>query len=120
MSTADQTDLIAAGMEDSRILAKEFAELAHAHFGDRVGRIVLYGSTARGDWSQESDIDVLVTLDEVSDSDGEWLVSRAFSLGVMGSGIVLQPVFMTEARFTEMRNRELRFAMDIISEGIPL
>lgn len=34
-----------------------------AHYGDRYRGLVLYGSTARGDAEEESDIDLLVLLD---------------------------------------------------------
>jgi len=120
MSVMHDADLIANNTKQHQALAREFASLTREHFGARVGRIVLYGSTARGDCTLNSDIDVLVTLDAVSDADSEWLVSKAFSLGVMGSGVVLQPIFMPDDRFVEMQDRELRFAMDITSEGISL
>ncbi len=120
MSVMQDAELIADGIEKSRGLADKFASLTREHFGSRLVRMILYGSVARGDWTPESDIDVLVTLDAVSDSDGEWLAAKAFSLGVIETGIVLQPVFMSEDMFVEMKTRELRFAMDVSNEGIAL
>ncbi len=34
-------------------------------FGGRVEEVVIFGSRARGDWREESDLDVLVVLDRV-------------------------------------------------------
>ena len=37
-------------------------------YGDRLRRVVLYGSQARGDAREESDVDVLVVLDDVTNA----------------------------------------------------
>lgn len=36
---------------------------AKSLFGDRLGSVILYGSYARGDYDEESDIDVMITAD---------------------------------------------------------
>ena len=41
---------------------REARERLHAIYGDRLQRIVLYGSQARGDATEESDVDLLVVL----------------------------------------------------------
>ena len=61
-----------AELDAARKIAVQYAEDVRGHFGDRLRGIRLYGSTARGDWTPESDIDVLVLLDGVTTQDSEW------------------------------------------------
>ena len=44
------------------IVKRKVVEKAIDAFGDKVNRIVLYGSFARGDFTSESDIDVMLLL----------------------------------------------------------
>jgi predicted nucleotidyltransferase len=45
---------------------KEFVKRVKEKHGDRIEKIVLFGSYARGDYTRESDIDVLVVTAEDS------------------------------------------------------
>ncbi|MBL0062906.1 MAG: nucleotidyltransferase domain-containing protein [bacterium] len=40
----------------------ELREALAAHYGERLSKLVLFGSQARGDAEEDSDIDVLVVL----------------------------------------------------------
>ncbi len=53
-------------MTQKRLLNEIKARLHSAH-GNRLRGLVLYGSEARGDAGADSDIDLLVLLDKVSD-----------------------------------------------------
>ena len=107
-------------LERARVVAREFAAEVRLHFGERLKAARLYGSAARGDWSAESDIDVLVLLDHVASEDEDWLIHRAFGLGLGKSGLLLQPLFMTESDFVELLTRERLFALEAQREGLDL
>ena len=47
---------------DERRWLEEFRNAMRHEYGDTVQRVVLFGSTARGDWHEDSDIDVLVVV----------------------------------------------------------
>ncbi|NJE61058.1 nucleotidyltransferase domain-containing protein [Thermococcus sp. 21S7] len=55
-------------------------------FGDRVEEVIVFGSRVRGDWKEESDLDVLVMLDEIKPEDwdrvGELSAGLTLELGV--------------------------------------
>lgn len=55
-------------MIDKNALIQDFNQLMVKHYANRLAKIILYGSYARGDFHEESDIDFLVLLndDEVS------------------------------------------------------
>jgi len=107
-------------LAQARALAARYAQDVRRHFGPRVRRIRLYGSAARGDWTRESDVDVLVLLDDVSDADGDWLVKDAFHLGLIENRLLLQPVMLAEREFCELVNRQRAFAEAVEKEGCDL
>lgn len=53
-----------------RVLAETKAQL-RALYPDRLKDVILFGSYARGDFSEGSDIDLLLLLDQVPDPDAE-------------------------------------------------
>lgn len=107
-------------VEQARDLARSYADDIRAHLGGRVRSIRLFGSAARGDWGPGSDVDVLVLLGSLEDADTVWLAQRAFEIGVLEHGTVLQPIFMTEHDFHALKRRERRFALDVEREGVAL
>jgi predicted nucleotidyltransferase len=50
---------------------REVREALCAHFGDRLSRLILYGSRARGNAEPDSDFDVLIVLQEFDSSEAE-------------------------------------------------
>ena len=50
-------------MVDARKILKEVYEAAHELFGDKLRDVYLYGSYARGDFREDSDVDILVSVD---------------------------------------------------------
>lgn len=49
-------------------LVKQYVELLSKIYGDHLKTVILYGSYARGDYTEDSDIDIMVLLD-LSDMD---------------------------------------------------
>ncbi|MCO6041875.1 nucleotidyltransferase family protein [Thermococcus alcaliphilus] len=47
-----------------QLLLKELREKVHSILGDKLKEVILYGSYARGDYSTESDVDVLLIVKE--------------------------------------------------------
>ncbi|OGS51049.1 MAG: hypothetical protein A3K65_00960 [Euryarchaeota archaeon RBG_16_68_12] len=53
-------------MKDLRRIAEDFARRLKAKYGDRIERVVLFGSVARGDHRADSDVDLLVVTEDTS------------------------------------------------------
>jgi predicted nucleotidyltransferase len=113
-------DITAQRLEAVRATAGELAQAARAYFGRRLRAIRLFGSAARGDGQEGSDVDVLILLDEAGSADREWIAERATRLGVLGAGVVLSAVTLAESDFERLRQRERLFPLEIEREGIPL
>ena len=87
--------------------------------GDRLIKMVLYGSRARGDYGRDSDTDIAIVvrglsmemkhrmLNRVADIEFEYLRS-------------LSTLILSEEDFLLLKKRERRIAADIEREGVPL
>ena len=87
--------------------------------GERIIKMVLYGSRARGDYDSESDIDVAIIvrgltrelknriLDTVVDIEIEHLTP-------------FSTLVLSEEDFEALKKRERRIALNIEKEGLPL
>ena len=84
----------------------------------RVLRIVLFGSVARGQDTDESDLDVLIVLGGAPP-----YAERAHCMDVLteialSRGLVPAPVVLSEAEWDELRRRESLFVTEVERDGI--
>ena len=98
---------------------KDLKESLRRLLGDRLLKIVLFGSRARGDSDQDSDYDVAVIvrgltielkhqiLDRVAEIELEYLTP-------------LSILVLSEVEFERLKAKERRIALDIEREGIPI
>jgi predicted nucleotidyltransferase len=107
--------------EDQRA-AQHFLAAARGHFGDRLVRIVLYGSKARGDAHSESDLDLLVILRGPGSVD--WRDARAASFLAadvgLETGVDVAAKCMSSERFDREAAEAVGFATRVSREGITL
>ena len=99
-----------------QLILRELREEMQALYGDRLVRLLVYGSHARGDAEQGSDIDVLITLQGAVDPGEE--IARASGLLASLSlkhGEVLSCVFVSEERF---RNEQSPLLLNVRKEGV--
>lgn len=86
---------------------------------DRVQRIILFGSRARGDARPDSDFDLLVVLRHLSPSE-----SRSYQEGLYralrGSGVTAEPWVMSEEEFQETKTVIGGLAYPAWTEGVIL
>lgn len=70
-------------------------------YGDRIHRIILFGSTARGDDMEESDVDVLIVADGVTQKE----VSKIAFQILLKYGVVISPLVEEKKQF--LRNSRI-------------
>ena len=91
-------------------------------FADDLERVVLFGSRARGDSREDSDIDVLVLLRRPTTwEDRRRAVAAAHAAQWRGDVFVaISPLVLSVADLEELRRRERLLAEDIDTQGIAL
>ncbi|MDQ6905317.1 MAG: nucleotidyltransferase domain-containing protein [Chloroflexota bacterium] len=98
-------------------IISELRGLLETCYGERLKRLVLFGSQARGDADPESDIDVLVVLAGPVDTAEEWKRTgdMLYDLMCAHECILISCIFMDEERFTTRNGPLLR---NIRREGV--
>jgi predicted nucleotidyltransferase len=81
--------------------------------------IVLYGSRARGDFDQDSDIDVAVIVSGLTREKKDQILEAVAEVEFDHSRAISVLVF-SKAEFDSLYDRERRIALDIKHEGIAL
>lgn len=93
-------------------LKKEFLHI----YGKRMDRIILYGSRARGEAREDSDIDVLVVLKEdFNYSDMLRQSIRLVASLSLENDVVISRAFVSKE---EYENRQTPFLMNVRREGV--
>jgi predicted nucleotidyltransferase len=95
----------------------ELRVLLEACYGERLKRLVLFGSQARGDAEPGSDIDVLVVLAGPVDTVEEWKRTGDLLYDLMCAHeyVLISCIFMDEERFITRNGPLLR---NIRREGV--
>ena len=103
--------------EIHEVLGKVRERLRHA-YGEKLRSIVLYGSYARGDAEEGSDIDILVVLSQFSDAAEELKQLSAIDEDLcLDYGIVLS---LLPIREQDYQGRNTPFLLNVRREGISL
>lgn len=101
---------------DIKSLMAELKEGLQALYGDRFKGVYLFGSYAREEADEESDVDVLVVLDDYESYGAE--VDRAGALGAELSlqyGVSISKVFLRER---EWRQGDTPFLVNVRDEAV--
>jgi len=104
---------------NDRTAVTEYVEHIRGRFPDRILAVTLYGSKARGDADDESDIDLLVLVD-VEDNEFRsqlWAIASDISLEY---NIVISPQVFSQARWDETRRIRMPLYRAIEADGVPL
>ena len=107
---------------DERAGLAAFVERLQQRYGDDLLRVRLFGSKARGDFHDESDLDLLVVLRmERGDYRGHWneLVDLAWDIQLT-YGIIVSFILKDEANYARMQRDGLLLARNIERDGVDM
>jgi uncharacterized protein len=98
-------------------LVTELKTALRGIYASRLKAVLLFGSYARGEQSSDSDVDILIVLDEIANYCAE--VDRTGRLGEELSlkyGVSISKVFVRES---DWHDRETPFLMNVRKEAVP-
>lgn len=105
--------------ESIKTVVEKLASEMKRTFGESLKRVILYGSCARGDFSSDSDIDVMILLDIPQE---DLPVARSKVMDATDKldweyDVVLAPIVQTYQIFDRYRNSSV-FYRNIEKEGV--
>jgi len=101
-------------MSKHRETFEEFAEEAKEELGDSLKKLILYGSVAREEETEESDIDVFAVVEDKEAL--ELLRDLAYDKGVLENGIAINVHGRTSDEFQGFRKTS--YLRNVSSEGL--
>jgi predicted nucleotidyltransferase len=96
-----------------------FAREARAALGDKLGRVVLFGSRARGDYEPDSDVDLIVFVRDEADVAAARYTVRAIARRIMekyDDAFLVMTFVYTEESFR--RDATYFFIKNVKAEGV--
>ena len=109
--------------ENERRALAELVERLRQRYGDDLRRVVLFGSKARGDFDEESDLDVLLVVTQIPD-EVYWQHRRAITKETcdleLEYGVVFSLLIQDAPEYAQMRQWNLLINRNIERDGIVL
>lgn len=102
-----------------RAALSDLAAFVRGRFGARLRDLRLFGSRARGEGHEDSDLDVLVVVDELASAEGREIAYLAGDL-LTRHQVLVSPLTMATARWQTLRDSERLIVSEIDRDGIPL
>ncbi len=101
----------------ARDAAREYAARLGGRFGPRVAWVRLYGSHARGDAHEESDVDVAAVVHDLTWKEKTEAIDLATEVS-LARGVHVSSVVMSSSDFEYLVAVESSFARNILDEGV--
>lgn len=103
---------------EEKAILRDLKDSVKGFLGDRV-QLILYGSRARGDYDNESDMDIAIIVRGLSREEKNQILDRVADIELKYL-TPLSTLVLAEDDFESLKKKERRIALDIEKEGIPL
>lgn len=100
-----------------RAVAESFARRLRATYGERIDRIVLFGSVARGDYGPDSDVDLLIVTRDERLALQEDVARDALDI-LLREGIVVTPLVVSASEAVALAGTG--FGRELAREGLAI
>lgn len=106
-------------MDPRKKATEEFVKRVKEKYRDKVGKIILFGSYARGDYAKESDIDILVITSEKRFKMQKNISGIAVDI-LLETGVYISPKAVSTEEYDFMKKINTGFYQNIAREGVAI
>ena len=97
----------------------DFCAHVRSVFGERLRELALFGSRARGDGDEDSDLDVLIVVRDLTGAEARE-VGQAAGDALTQHDVILSPFVVSTEHMDRLRSRERTIALEITRDAVPL
>lgn len=105
--------------DDNREWIEELRHAVRKQHGNAVLRMLLFGSRARGDWREDSDVDVLVIVQDTAVARKGKIAKLAAVLAI-GKKVAPGVLVMTEAEWARLGAAMMNIYTEVEEQGVSL
>lgn len=105
--------------EKDRSTVEEFAAALRAMLGDRLIKLILYGSKARGEGREEADIDILVVVEGLKHKEEQQMSDIAGEI-LVNSGVLISIIVFDSNDLEWSMGEKSPFIKSVSREGIEI
>ena len=105
--------------EKEKLALHEYADKLHKLGPENIEKIILFGSKARGDAQQDSDIDILVVVKDGGRELKNKITDIAFDI-ILKYNVDIEPAVFNSEEWTRLVEMPTSFAYCVLSEGVEL
>jgi uncharacterized protein len=102
-----------------RAALRDFVDWLRSCFGARIHVLLLFGSRARGEGNEDSDLDVLAVIDDLTSAERRQVHEQTGD-ALTVHDVILGGFYTSTAHWQDMRDRRLRIVDEIDRDGVPL
>ncbi len=105
--------------QNEQKVLEDFKKHLARKFGPRLVLLKLFGSKARGDFHQESDLDVIIVLKDLKEQDNNWISALSWELSLKHNVFISEIIF-SDSQWTMYQTKRFSLARNVKEEGIKL
>jgi predicted nucleotidyltransferase len=124
LQSCDQQERVCFGLvsnQDLMEISKRTVQASKEYFGDKLDKVILYGSYARGDFDDESDIDIMVLADIALEDRWQSYIGLCDLLGMIDLEFdVLVSINVTDCKTFYEYIDALPFYRNVMKDGVLL
>lgn len=105
--------------EDHKTAILRYIEILKTKYKDKISQVVLFGSFAKGEYDEESDIDILVVLKNGDNKLRDEISMAAFEI-ILSYNIILSPIVIDKKTFVWHKKFKDPLYNSIKRDGIDL